>query len=341
MDKRTIGAMSLVAAVTVVSCGGSGSGVTTAGFSDQLAGLCRTINRGIGNLDAATTLDDVRSNASDASALFEDGLNEMKQLTVPTSDEQFASDVRDLIASFEDQLDTLDAVAKAARQNDQDTVDARIAKLRDQAADGNDLADGLGISRCQLDPVFVAAPATTEPPVTEPPVTEPIVPLTLPIATTPAATVPFGTSFVPTSNKTVQSSAVLVPLGDYTFTDVPDDAARGFETVLDLAPSIDALSGIIVGVDVIDSSGELMGRIFLFEADGGPLPAGSFEEVTPFITSDTLTTPKTVGSVDGVTWTDPDGTVNFLVSGDADIVWSFAPTEAQLDAALQAWSESL
>ena len=94
--------------------------------------VCRTIGRGVGNLDSATSLDEVRGNASDASALYEDGINELKRLKIPTNDKQFEADVKDLIASFEDQLDTLDAITKAAKESDQDAVDSR-----DQQADGS------------------------------------------------------------------------------------------------------------------------------------------------------------------------------------------------------------
>ncbi|HEX2783550.1 MAG TPA: hypothetical protein VHN36_08190, partial [Ilumatobacteraceae bacterium] len=175
--------------------------------------------------------------------------------------------------------------------------------------------------------------------------TEPPVPLTLPIATLPVETIPPETIPPDTTplagNKTVLSSADLVPVGDYTFADAPKEATTGFETLLDLAPSIAAQSGRITGVDVIDSSGKTMGRVFAFESDTDPLTPGSFEDVTPFITSDTPTTPKTVGTLDGLAWTDPDGTVNFLVGVSNVVLWAFAPSQDLLDAALQAWGESI
>jgi hypothetical protein len=279
----------------------------------------------------------VRSNASDASTLYEDGLTALKKLTIPSSDKEFAGNAEDLIASFEDQLDTLDAIAKAAKENDQGSVDTRTSTLTDQAAESNDLAASMEISRCQIDPVFAA--------VDTPPTTEPVVPLTLPIATVPAETIPFETLPADTtpvaSNKTILSSADLVPLGNYTFADAPDQATSGFQTLLDLAPSIAAQSGRVTGVDVLDSSGQTMGRVFAFESDTDPLTPGSFDEVTPFITSDAPTTPKTVGTLDGLAWTDPDGTVNFLVGVSNVVLWSFAPSQDQLDAALQAWGESI
>ncbi len=338
MNKRMVLSASLAAALTVTSCGGGSAGPSTAAFSDQLATICRTIGRGIGNLDTPASLDDVRSNASDASGLYEDGLTELKKLKIPTSDKQFAADVKDLISSFEDQLDTLDAIAKAAKENDQGAVDTRMSKLTDQASESNDLADSLNISRCQLDPVFETVATTT-------PTTEPPVPLTLPIATLPAETFPPETTPPDTTpldtNKTILSSADLVPLGDYTFADVPDEANRGFQTLLDLAPSMAAQSGRITGVDVIDSSGQTMGRLFAFESDTDPLTPGSFDDLTPFITSDTPTTPKTVGTLDGLSWSDPDGTVNFLVGVQNVVLWAFAPSQDLLDAALQAWGESI
>ncbi len=326
---------SVAAALVVASCGSSGGAPSTADFSDQLAGVCRTISRGIGNLDAAGSLDDVRSNATDASALFEDGINELKKLTIPSSDRQFAADVKDLIASFEDQLDTLDAIAKSAKESDQASVDTKIEKLSGQLSDSNDLADSLDISRCQLDPVFVAAPPTTEPDV----------PLTLPIATLPAETAPpdtvsFDTTPI-TGNKQILTSTDLVPLGDYTFADSSDTAISGFQALLELAPSMAAQSGRISGVDVIDSSSQPMGRVFTFESDTNPLPAGSFDEVTPYFTGDAPTTPKTIGTLEGITWVDPDGTAYFLIGVDNVVLWALAPSADLLDPTLQAWGESI
>jgi hypothetical protein len=340
MNKRMVVSASIVVALTMTSCGGNSAGTTTAAFSDQLATICRTIGRGISNLDAPASLDDVRSNASDASALYEDGLTELKKLTIPTSDKAFASDVKDLITSFEDQLDTLDAIAKAAKENDQAGVDTRMSKLSDQASESNDLADSLDISRCQLDPVFETVATTT-------PTTEPPVPLTLPIATVPVETIPpetFPPDTTPLpSNKTILSSTDLVPLHPdaYSFADAPDEAITGFQTLLELAPSMAAQSGRISAVDVIDPSGQTMGRVFAFESDTDPLPPGSFDEVTPIITSSTPTTPKTVGTLDGLAWTDPDGTVNFLVGVSNVVLWAFAPSQDLLDSALQAWGESI
>ncbi|MEY2522655.1 MAG: hypothetical protein QOJ66_1220, partial [Ilumatobacteraceae bacterium] len=150
MHKRMVVAASIAAALVVTSCGSDSSGATTAAFSDQLAGVCRTIGRGIGNLDDATSIDVVRSNATDASTLYEDGVNELKKLKIPTNDKAFAADAADLIASFEDQLDTLDAIARAAKAKDQDAVDSNISTLSDQAAGSNDLAGSLDVDRCQL-----------------------------------------------------------------------------------------------------------------------------------------------------------------------------------------------
>jgi hypothetical protein len=340
MHKRMVVAASLTVALVIVSCGGDSSGATTAQFSDQLASVCRTIGRGIGNLDNATTLDDVRSNAAEASALYEDGVNELKRLKIPTNDKDFAADATDLIASFEDQLDTLDAIARAAKEKDQDAVDSKISTLSDQAVGSNDLADSLDIDRCQLDPVFAPAPVTTEPDV---PLTLPIA--TLPPETTPNETVPFDTvSFdtaPPDINKTVVSSADLVPLGDYTFADAPSDATTGFQQLLDLAPTMAAQSGRITGIDVLGSDGQTMGRVFVFESDTASLTPGSLEEVTPYFTGDVATTPLTIGTEDGVTWTDPDGTAYFLLGETNVLLWALSPSVDLLEPTLKAWGESV
>lgn len=339
MNKRLVGSAVAVVAVALTSCGGGGGdALSTDAFSDELAGICRTVGRGIGDLDAAESLSDVRSNANDASGLYEVAINKLKKLKIPTSDEQFASDVRDLIASYEDQLDTLDDIARAARDNDQETVDSKISDLNGLASDSNDLADSLDISRCQLDPVFAATTTTTEAPTTT-------VALTLPIVTEPPETIPPETlppdTLPPASNKTIITSTDLVPLGDYSFNDAPDSAMNGFITLLDLAPTVAAQSGRIVGVDVLDSAGSTMGRLFAFESDTDPLTPGSFEEALPYLSGDTPTAPRTVGTIEGVAWSDADGTVNFAAGVQNVILWSFAPTQELLDQTLQAWGESI
>lgn len=336
MKRQTIVAVSVVAAFGVVSCGGNSSPTSASAYSDQLASVCRTIGRGIGNLDAATTLDQVRSNASNASALFEDGLNELKKLTIPSADKSFAADAKDMITSFEDQLDTLDAIAKSAKEGDQAAVDTKIGKLTSQLANSNHLADSLNISRCQLDPVFT----------TTPPTTERVVPLTLPIATLPVDTTPIETTPPDTtpiaSNKRKLSSSKLVPLGSYTFADAPDGALTSFQTLLDLAPSMAAQSGTITGVDVVDSSGKSMGRVFVFQSDTDPLTPGSFDEVTPILTNNLPTSPKTIGTLTGLTFVDPsDGTNYFLYSVSNVVLWALSPSADLLLATLQAWGESI
>jgi hypothetical protein len=339
MSKRLVVAASVAIALVAASCGDDKASPTAEGYTDQLASVCRTIGRGIGNLDDATSLDEVSSNATDASELYEVGLNDLKKLAIPSNDQEFNGNAKDLIASFEDQLDTLDAIAKAAKESDQDAVDSRISRLSDQAADSNDLADSLDVSRCQLDPVFEVAPPTTDP-----------VPLTLPIATLPVETLPVETFPLETapvdstaiSNKTIVSSDTLVPLGDdYTFADAPQDAILGFQTLLDLAPSMQAQSGQISGVDVLDLDGQTMGRVFAFESDTNPLTPGSFDEATPYFTDDIPTTPLTIGTEAGVTWTDADGISYFLLGETNVVLWALAPSADLLEPALKAWGESI
>ena len=340
MNNKMVVAASVAIPLVVSSCGGDTPAVSTDAFSDQLSTVCRTIDRGIGNLDEATSLADVGANASDASTLYEAGLNELKKLPPPSNYKEFAGDVEDLIASFEDQLDTLDAIGKAAKDSDQNAVDSRLSKLSDQAADSSDLADSLDAARCQLDPVSEVAPVPTDPPV---PLTLPIatVPeVTFPIETIPPDTIPVDTGALATK-KVVVASTDLVPLGDYSFADAPPDSITGFQSLLDLAPTLAAQSGRISGVDVIDSAGQPMGRVFAFESDTDPLSPGSLEEVTPLLTDDIPTTPLTVGTQEGVTWSDPDGTAYFLLGTSNVLLWALAPSADLLVPALQAWGESV
>lgn len=336
---RKVASTTVLIALVASGCGGGSKGSSVEAVSSQVADICRTVGRGISSLDPAQSLTDVRSNANDASALYEDAVNSLKKLKLPTSDKSFDSDLQDLISSYEDQLDTLDAIAKAARENDQPTVDTKIEELNKQASDSNDLADSLSISRCQLDPVFESTTTTSTTTTTTSTTTTTTVPLTLPIATEPP---PDTTPVTTPSNKTIISSSDLVPLGSYTFADAPDTAMNGFITLLNLSPTVAAQSGQIIGVDVIfDSSSSDLNRLFAFQSDTNPLPAGSFDEVSPYLTSGASTTPKTVGTINGIFWTDPDGTVNFAAAEQNVIVWAFAPNEGQLDQTLQAWGESI
>ncbi|MEP7045784.1 MAG: hypothetical protein ABI949_03845 [Ilumatobacteraceae bacterium] len=334
MNRRIVTSASIVVALALTSCGNDAPAVSANAVSDQLAGVCGTIGRGVANLVPVESLDDVRSNASDAAALFENGVNDLKQLKLPADDQEFTGAVRELIAGFDDQLDALDGIAKAARASDQETVDSKISKLSGQAADSNDLADSLEVIPCRLDPVFVAAPTPVE---TVPAETVPAE--TIPAETSPADTAPAGTT--PPSNKNVVSADTLVPLGDYTFADAPQDAIDGFHALLDLSPTIATQSGRISGIDVRDLSGQPMGRIFAFESDTDPLTPGSLEEVTPFLTSDATTSPLTIGTEDGVTWADPDGTAYFLLGAGNVLLWALAPSADLLEPALHAWGESV
>ena len=84
-----------------------------------------------------------------------------------------------------------------------------------------------------------------------------------------------------------------------------------------------------------------MGRVFAFESDTDPLPPGSLDEVTPYLTDNVATTPRTIGTEDGVTWTDPDGTAYFLLGSGNVVLWALAPSADLLEPALTAWGESV
>ena len=173
----------------------------------------------------------------------------------------------------------------------------------------------------------------------------------MPDETTPPETFPVDTSPIDTSTHRHRScspttrwccrSSDLVPLGDYTFADAPTDSIVGFNDLLDLSSIVAGQSGQISGVDVFDLDGLLMGRVFAFESDVDPLTAGSLDEVRPFLTGDIPTTPLTVGTQSGETWSDPDGTTYFLLGSSNVLLWALSPTTDLLVPALQAWGESV
>ena len=142
-------------------------------------------------------------------------------------------------------------------------------------------------------------------------------------------------------NKTILSGSDIVPLGDYTFTDTSDTSVTAFQSLLDAAPSMAAQSGTISGVDVIDPNGQPMGRVFAFESDTDPLTPGSLDEVTPHLTDNIPTTPLTIDGLDGVTWSDSDGTTYFLIGVSNVLLWALAPTADLLEPAVHSLLESI
>jgi hypothetical protein len=334
----------VIALVAVsASCGGDdGAGLSIAEYGDQLNDICRTADREIGDLDEPTTLDDLSGYADDASQAVQDAVRDIKKLSLPV-DKSYAADAKDLIASFEDQIDLVDDISKAAGDGDDATVTAKSAKLARSVRDSAALADDLDAKRCALAPLSAASlaapidtvpletvPVDTLPPITLPPVT--VAPVTAP----PVDTTPIGSD---DDNKTVEALVPqLTPVGGFSFEDVDATVLGSFRTLLGLGPIVALQPGTIGGVTVFDDTGSGVGRVFVFVATGA-LAAGSAEEVYSSFTVEP-TVQANIAGYEGFTYATEDAQFFIGIQGDV-VAWVVAPTFEGLAPSLQAVIDSI
>src|SRR3954454_142344 len=86
MRKHRMLVAAALVAVTVLGACGSDGGDSKAKFADQLQDECRTIARGLRDIDTPTgdNLDDFESAANDASKVYGTGLTALKKLKAPS-----------------------------------------------------------------------------------------------------------------------------------------------------------------------------------------------------------------------------------------------------------------
>ncbi|MCU1503042.1 MAG: hypothetical protein JWM12_2396 [Ilumatobacteraceae bacterium] len=318
MSKQRIFAPAAVLlAITLGACGSDGGG--KASFSDQLQEACRTVARGLRDVDQPTSLDDFRTSADDASSVFQAGVVALKKLKAPSAQ---SSDFKALQSNMNDEIDLFDQISSAAKKGDDKTVTTKISSLKKLDNDNSDLADSLDASSCAFTPVFTAGPQTTT---TEPVDTTPVTdaPTTLPATTVPATTLPPATTVpvttaapvttapvitAPTTatagdNKTIiHLAAEITPKGDYTFVDSDENTVTLIQTALALDPVMAAQPGSLFGVDVIVNDIAIT-RVFGFVPDGDTLAPGSVEAVESTLGRGAPVTPATIAGITGGTFT--------------------------------------
>src|ERR1700712_5367957 len=153
MRKHRMFVPAIVLAATVLGACGSDGG-DKASFSDQLQDQCRTIARGLRDIDAPTQLDDFEQAANDGSKVYDDGLTALKKLKAPSNQ---AKDFKDLQTNISDQVDLFTEIGTAAHKGDATTVNTKITSLTKITKDNADLADSLDAKTCSFAPVFTAA----------------------------------------------------------------------------------------------------------------------------------------------------------------------------------------
>jgi hypothetical protein len=326
-----IGAVVVFGAIAA-SCGGS-DGPSSSAFVDRVNEVCRSLENDLGDLTAPTSNDELAGFATGASKAYENALADMKALEVP-SDQAIVSSAKNLVANFDDQVTALDDIAAAASAADQATIDSKIAAFDSLSTDNADLADSLGAGRCALDSLFSfeIAPPVTDPPVTDPPVTDP--PATDPPVTTP----------VSDTNKTIETLATdLAPAQGFTFVESDQSVVETFIGIIDSAPTIAAVPGMVAGIDVVDGAGVVTTRIFIYLPET-TLPPGTPDELLPIITAGNPTTPGTYGILAGASYT--DGDKFYFVGTDTPaaanlLLWAISTDTASLDTAIGAFTFAL
>ncbi|MEI7546827.1 MAG: hypothetical protein WCK21_02035 [Actinomycetota bacterium] len=297
--------------VALVACsdGAPGSGQ----FVASIDGICNTLGKGLADLDAPTSLDDVGGFAADASQLFLTGVTQLKKLPVPANAPHVA-DANDLVSKLDHLVDVLDDVATAAKKGDTATVGSRTDEFESVRGDISDLADSLDASHCGLDPQFdQMAPPVTEPPATQPPTTR-------------------GGTTAGSNKNTISLTKTLKPAAGFSFADVADSLLTTWTSVVDSSPTARAITGGVTGVEV-SSNGKLLGRVFIFIPDS-TVPFTALDDFGPTLTSGAKYTGEAINGFPGVVWTNSEGVYGFLGAQSKDspkfFVYAVAPNHDAL-----------
>ena len=346
MRKHRMLVPAALVAVTLLGACGSDGGDSKAKFADQLQGECRTIARGLRDIDtpAGDNLADFEAAAKDASKVYDTGLTALKKLKAPSNE---ASDFKDLQTNISDQVDVFDQIATAAKKEDAATIKTKVASLKKINKDNADLADSLDASSCAFKAVFVDVPTDTKPAKTTTTTTKATTTTAAPTTTEAPTTTAATTTAAPPITQTagnkqvVPFAATLTPKGDYTFVDTDDATIEAIRAALSKGPLYDAQSGKISSVDVIDSAGTTITRAFLFVTDADALTPGTVEEAENLVSGGQPLTPATLGGINGKTFPDPSGVIVFVAADGDTLLVAAGVDNASLDQGLKDLIESL
>ena len=334
--------------LTATACGDDGGSSTA--FADQLSDTCQTLDTALGKLDQPTDLKGMRSFATDASDLYDTAVSALKKLT-PTGDAKDAfEELRDNMAS---QLDLLDDVARSAKDDDQDGVDAAIAKFQALVDDNAGLARDAGARRCAIDsPLAMAGPTDSTTDVTTDVTTDDTTGVTT--TTSTKATLPPVTASTTKPSTTESSTAVGsgekifedlpsqlgVSTAGYTFTAVEQQYIDNFLKFLTRTKAMDGATGHYGAVEIA-KDGQPFGRVFAFVADPA-LPAGSIRELVEDLASGQPVTDTAVNKIDGLHFTSTDAYEFFVAGDETNGMFMFVTRdEESMDAAVTAFFESI
>ena len=340
---RRVG-FAVVTIALVASCGGGGETAASAGskFND----ICRTMKSSLSDLDPAADLSEVASNAKDASSILEDGLTDLKKITLPSN----ASDASDLLDNFADQLDAFDAIAKAAKADNAADVQSATDDLTKLNEDSNTLADDADASKCGFSDSLIlglvqsSVTVETVPPTTATvPETVPVdtvAPDTVPLDTVPSDTVPFDTAPIGDGTRvSIDFAALLTSPNGYTFENVDPDSLTPMDTLLSLNPATATATGSISGLNIFGADGSYLGLLYLFLAEN-PLADDVLEQIRPQFDLDSLGVQTTIGEDVGYLTVAADSAEFYTANVDG-VLWLLGSDEATVREAFQAFLDAL
>jgi hypothetical protein len=313
----------LLGAGSLAACGGGGDkGSARDDFLDELEQVCRDATKRLDKIAAPTSIGEVASAAKTASKVFDDAINDLSSVKIPTDNKTFKNDAEDFIANLEDRVKALDDIEAAAISLDAAVTASKVARYGQFENDGDELADSLGARRCKFAPVFPDGSGTVD---------------TVPVDTTPVDTTPVDTAppvTVDEGNKPFLSFGPLLPaVGTHRFEDISPDLIVTWRNLLQASSIMAPQGGTIGGVDVIDENDTRFARAFLFVADATLVP-NSVEDLAAVLAEGAAITTVSIATLDGGQWTAADGTVNF-VSSDGDVVlWIIALNPTDLESGL-------
>lgn len=100
----------------------------------------------------------------------------------------------------------------------------------------------------------------------------------------------------------LQVAGFLVPQGEYSFEEAPEDTVASWLNLLDATATTAPVSGTVGGVDVYDAVGAAIGRTFVFVADS-PLAPTTISDLHATIAPGSAPEAATVAGTPGLTWT--------------------------------------
>lgn len=277
MKTRSLVAFTAVAALTVASCGGGSGTLSEDDFVELMADICADAERGLDRLDAPADLAGLESFSQDASEVLTETSERLSKLKAP---DDFAVDFDNFVANIDDQIDALDDLEAAGRNDNDAAAEAAFVLLGDLNVERSQLGEDLGVDECvNDDETTTSDPVATEAATTVPADTVPLtLPPTLPPQTaapdtTPVETVPIET--IPSNGQlftVVDLSTVFVAPEDFTLVNSEPAAAQAF---IDIVASVPALNeGVLeMGVGVLlDATGTPVATIVAGIAIGDAMP---------------------------------------------------------------------